>query len=258
MKGNDFKQVMETYFPTSSAYDWDNVGLQIGTLNREISGVLISLDLTMEVIEEAISNNCNLILVHHPMIFRALKTIATDSYLGRMIATLIKNDITLYVAHTNFDVAPFGMNQLLAEKLRLSNLEPLEEISDTESLGIIGTLENVMTFDELVDHVKMAFQLAKIQVIQGSTKKYHRIGITGGSGSTAIQTAMRKDVDAFISGDITYHHALDAKNVGFTILDVGHNIEKHALFGLKLFLEKHLSNVQLLVSKVDTNPYQIK
>ncbi|QMS85903.1 Nif3-like dinuclear metal center hexameric protein [Candidatus Xianfuyuplasma coldseepsis] len=258
MNGNEFKSIFETYFPTESAYEWDNVGLQVGTLNKDITGIVISLDLTLEVIDEALAKNANMIVLHHPLIFKPLKTIHTETYLGQLLQKLIQHGITLYVAHTNFDVAPMGMNLYLSSMLQLHDPEPLDSINEIESLGVIGTLDKAYSLDELVAYVKQVFQLDSLRLIGGDKETYQRIAITGGSGSSVINTAISKGVDAYISGDITYHHALDAKNLGFTILDVGHNIEKHALDGLASFLKEKGIGCPIHISKVNTNPYQVK
>lgn len=125
VNGHEVIQLFEQFSPKAFAMEGDKVGLQIGTLNQTVQNVLIALDVTEEVVEEAIVKNAQLIIVHHPPIFRPLQKIATDTPGGRMIAKLIKHDIAVYAAHTNLDVAKGGVNDLLAEALGLKNAEVL-------------------------------------------------------------------------------------------------------------------------------------
>ncbi|AYC29599.1 Nif3-like dinuclear metal center hexameric protein [Paenisporosarcina cavernae] len=126
VNGHEIISLFESWSPTSLAVEGDPVGLEVGQLNRKISNVLVTLDTTEEVIEEAIAKNCNLIISHHPLFYRPIQSIRTDSFQGKVIEKLIKNDITLYTAHTNLDVAQGGVNDLLAEALDLESIELLE------------------------------------------------------------------------------------------------------------------------------------
>ena len=144
MNGIEVIKIFETMYPRDLAYTWDNVGLQIGTLNKDVSNILLTLDLTIEVVEEAINNDIELIIVHHPLIFSALKSINTDTYKGKVIEKLIKSDITLYVAHTNFDVSNYGMNTMLANMLNLTNQEVLELTTLDEGLGKVGSVKTAL------------------------------------------------------------------------------------------------------------------
>jgi dinuclear metal center YbgI/SA1388 family protein len=125
VNGHEVIQLFEQFSPKAFAMEGDKIGLQIGALNQPVENVLIALDVTEEVVEEAIAKNVQLIIAHHPPIFRPLKKIATDTPAGRMIARLIKHDIAVYAAHTNLDVAKGGVNDLLAEALGLKDPQVL-------------------------------------------------------------------------------------------------------------------------------------
>ncbi|MCK5762368.1 MAG: Nif3-like dinuclear metal center hexameric protein [Candidatus Izimaplasma sp.] len=140
MNGIKIKKIFETFYPRDLAYEWDNVGCQIGSLNKEVNIILLSLDLTLEVVDEAISNKVELIIVHHPLIFSPIKSIDTDTYKGMLIEKLIKNEITLYVAHTNFDISNKGMNLILANMLNLKNQKILDYTTESEGLGRVGDI----------------------------------------------------------------------------------------------------------------------
>ena len=127
VNGHELIQLFESWSPKSFALDEDPIGLQIGQLNRAVTQVLVTLDVTPEVVQEAIDKKCELIIAHHPPIFRPLKSLRTDTFAGKIAELCIKNDITVYAAHTNLDVAQGGVNDLLAEALQLQNIEILEE-----------------------------------------------------------------------------------------------------------------------------------
>ena len=256
MNGIMFQKKFEKYFPINLAYNWDNVGLQIGSLNREINKILLSLDLTLEVVKEAIKKDAELILVHHPLIFSPIKAIITDDYQGKIIELLIKNNITVYVAHTNFDISNYGMNMILAEMLELENHEILDFTTETEGLGRIGDLKVPITIEEYIPVVKKVFNLQSIKLIGDKNKKIQKIAISGGSGSSIIQKAKKMGADLYISGDITYHHALDALGMELNILDVGHNIEKYSLSFLKEFLSDKKFDCSIVLREINTDPYQ--
>lgn len=258
MTGHDIKTVINTLYPEQEAYDWDNVGLQVGSLEQEITGILVALDVTLDVIDEAIASNANMILAHHPLLFRPLKQIDTNHLIGRILAKAIKHDIVIYAAHTNFDVAPTGMNRILSNILDLSNQEPLETLNEESSLGVIGTLPDPIKLVEYIPILKEQLDITALRLIGEETKSVSRVAIAGGSGSSVIPAAMTHGVDVLITGDITYHYALDARSNDLTIIDVGHHIEKQALPAMKEQLKQAGIAIPMTVSRIATNPYKIK
>jgi dinuclear metal center YbgI/SA1388 family protein len=258
MRIKEWIELFEKEFPTSLAESWDNVGLQVGSIESEIKGILLTLDVTPRVIDEAITHNYNFIVAHHPLLFHPQKQIDTDSYFGAMLQTIIKNDITVYAAHTNFDASERGLNYMLAEILQLQNHTPLQELSETEGLGRIGTLREPMLLKNYIPILKDQLHIHSLKLIGDEHKTVSSIALCGGSGSSLIQLAIERKADVYISGDITYHHALDAYNMGFHILDVGHNIEKEVLPFLKETISRFDNTLPISISQVNTNPYKIK
>lgn len=256
MNGIEFKKFFETHFPLNYAYDWDNVGLQVGTLNKELTNILVTLDLTKEVLQEAIDKNCNLIVIHHPVIFRPMKKILSDTYQGQLITKAIKNDIALYVAHTNFDISNKGMNHNLASLLGLENQQILEYTDDEVGLGRIGTVPE-QSLESFINHVKTTLNLDSVKLIGKHKKRVKTVGISGGSGGSMLHNKALRSIDVFLTGDISYHQALDALNDNLTILDIGHNIEKYGLIDLVSLLNDSLTT-NVILSEIETNPYQSK
>ena len=254
MNGQRIISLFESLYPKNLAYDWDNVGLQIGTLNKTITTILLTLDVTKEVIEEAIKNNCDLIIAHHPLIFSPIKGIQTETYQGHIIKELIKNDITLYIAHTNFDISNYGMDSMLASMIGLENQENLDDITDNEGLGKIGNVKE-QSMKDIIKHVKNVFKVEDARFIGDLNAIVKTVAISGGSGSSNIINAVHKKADLFITGDITYHKALDCVNYGINTLDIGHYIEHHFMYHLKNVLESEGVTAKVITSKVVTNPY---
>lgn len=255
MTGHEIQRIIQQLYPEEAAYEWDNVGLQVGQLNQDVHSILIALDATMDVVEEARMLGANWILTHHPLLFRPMSRIDLSTYGGKTIATLIRQDITLYAAHTNYDVARRGMNVHLAEILGLRELQPLEDHEDSYGLGIIGTLDQSVSLDRFIETVKTSLELSALRRIGEDDRTISRVALAAGSGSSVIPTAIRKQVDVLLTGDVTYHHALDAAQQGFTILDVGHHIERLALPSLKQELIEAGVTVPIHISTRNHDPY---
>ncbi len=255
MNGIEIKNIFEKFYPKNLAYEWDNVGLQIGSLNKEIKTILLALDLTDEVVEEAINKKAELIIVHHPLIFSPLKTINTDTYKGMLIEKLIKQGITLYVAHTNFDISNKGMNLILADMLNLKNQKILDYTTAEEGLGRIGEVDE-MTMEAAINFVKKTFKVKNARFIGKMDSKVKTIAISGGSGSSNIYNAKRLGADLYVSGDLSYHYALDIIGMGLNALDIGHNIEKFFVYELKNILKKAGVTSNIIISKINTEPYK--
>ena len=134
----DVVKHLETKYPKTLAYEWDNVGLQVGSLNRRASVVLVTLDVTKDVVKEAVAFKADLVITHHPLIFKPVSSVATESPRGWMIDKLIKNDIALYAMHTNYDLADGGKNDRLAKLLWIRDPKLLDE---TENIGRYGTID---------------------------------------------------------------------------------------------------------------------
>lgn len=322
--------LMEQLAPRSYAESWDNVGLMVGDRNAIVTGVLTTLDVTAEAISYAIEHDCNLIVSHHPLIFKGLKQLSCDTAQGRMINQLIQHNIAVYSAHTNLDIAPGGLNDMLAERLglidikgfiktgedtlykittfvpenaadavriamgnagagRIGNYEycsfsahgegrfvgndnshpvigeagamtvvpevqinalvdgmhlqgviktmkdvhPYEEAAyevlslvepkeATQYLGRIGRLPNALDLDTFREWVQEALPEANIRFAGIAPKEIQSIALCSGAGAEFIKDAARLHVDAYVTGDVKYHDAQLAKELGLLVVDAGH------------------------------------
>lgn len=337
--------LMEQLAPRSYAESWDNVGLMVGDRNAIITGVLTTLDVTEEAISYAIEHDCNLIVSHHPLIFKGLKQLSCDTAQGRMINQLIQHNIAVYSAHTNLDIAPGGLNDMLAERLGLIDIKgfiktgedtlykittfvpessadavrhamgtagagkignyehcsfslygegrfigneeshpvvgevgtltvapeaqvnaivdgahlrqviesmkaahPYEEVAyevvslveptaSTQYLGRVGRLPNALNLDTFREWVQEALPEANIRFAGVAPKEIQSIALCSGAGAEFIKDAVRLHVDAYVTGDVKYHDAQLAKELGLLVVDAGHfGTESIVASGLRDYL----------------------
>lgn len=220
MKNNTLIEAFENLAPLSMAEPWDNSGLLLGSSQKEIKSVYIALDATDQVVNEAVNKKVDLLLTHHPLLFKPLKSITNHDFIGRRIMKLIKEDITYYAMHTNFDVAI--MADLAAQYLNLNNQEILEKTDETHGIGKIGLLPYEMTLQELCNYIKDNFNIETVKVFGDSNNKLRKIAIMPGSGKSYIQNSIQAQVDVMITGDIDHHEGIDAVASGLIIIDAGH------------------------------------
>ena len=242
----------ESKYPTELAYEWDNVGLQVGTLNTKVDRVLVTLDVTKEVVKEAIKNKVNLIISHHPLMFKPMQNIVFDSPRGWIVKHLVQHNIAVYSAHTNFDQAEGGMNDILAKEIGIMEPKLLDE---TDNIGRYGLIPKTKV-KSFVDQLKKVFDLQSVKVIGKVDKNVETVGISGGSGSHHMYAAKKRNCDVYITGDITYHTALDAIQLGLTLIDVGHHVEVIFVREVSKDLRHQFPDLEIMESKVKTNPYE--
>lgn len=224
VKLQDVMQAMERIAPRRLAEEWDNPGLLVGSPHDEVRKILVALDVREETVERAIEDGCDLIVAHHPLIFRGLKAVRTDDATGRKIARLIKADISVFAAHTNLDSAAGGVNDVLAEELELKGVVPLAEgAADGEpGLGRIGSLDAEFSLDDFAARVKAKLGLSSMRIVRAGAHRISRVALCGGSGAEFIGRAAAKGADVYVTGDVKYHDAERAIGLGIHILDAGH------------------------------------
>ena len=209
---------MNRIAPKHLAEEWDNPGLLVGDPHQEVSKILICLDVSEEIIQHAVDIKANMIVSHHPMIFKAIKRIRTDLPLGSKICSLIKNDIACFAAHTNLDSAEGGVNDVLAKKIGLVDVKPLDE---ELSLGRIGNLQREMSAKEFALHIKYSLKADTVRLINAGDFIIKTVGICGGAGSEFISKAKFLGADAFVTGDVKYHEAQMAVENKIHVVDAG-------------------------------------
>jgi len=234
---------MEEFAPTSLAMDWDNVGLMLGKTDREVKRVLMALDLTQEVVDQAIAQDVQMIITHHPAIFKKLPCLTDTNWQQSLILTLAENKIAVYSAHTNLDCAVEGVNDVLANKLELLNIKTLE---DESGLG----REGEVTACELAGFAKIVKEKLAADYVTYAEggKMVQHVAVCGGAGGDLVNLCLTKGIDTLVTGDIKYHTAQDAVFQGLNIIDAGHQAtERIAIEYLRARMEQYstLNNLGL-------------
>lgn len=222
VKCSEVIELLEKYAPPFMAEEWDNVGLMVGRSEKEVGTVLVALDINDGVIDEAIEKGADLIVTHHPFIFRGIKNVNDMTPLGRRIIRLIRNDIAVYSAHTNLDCAEGGTNATLAELLSLSDVQGLYEEPNGVPMGRMGNLDREMAFGEFISQVKKVLGADRLSVCGDMNKKIKRVGICTGKGASFMSAAKKMGADVFITGDFGYHEGQSAQDMELCVIDGTH------------------------------------
>ncbi len=217
---NEIIKRIEAFAPTSLASSWDNVGFLCGNRERKVNKVLLALNVNLNTVIEAIENNCDMIVSHHPMFFSGLKQIDLSAPEGKMVGLLIKNDICVFSAHTNMDCAENGINQKLAELFELSDIKVLEPIDEKTGIGRFGVLKEEMTIEAFASLVKEKLNTPFLKISGGKSIK--KLAICSGSGGEYYKLAKENDCDALLTADVKYHQAIKAEENGICVIDAGH------------------------------------
>ncbi len=361
-------KILESFSPEIYAQDWDNVGFQIGNINRKIDKIMIALEVTPQIIEEAIDESVDLIITHHPLIFRPLNRIVASDPIGEMVLHLIQNNINLIAAHTNLDASPIGLNAYLAKKIelkRITNLSdaykneyvkfviyvpkdfqekmvsvleaagagsignysgctfntngtgtfrPLEDSNpaigemgvfenvdevkietivekgnlqsvlkkavkahpyetpaydiipllnefENPSMGLIGYLNESATLKSFATDLKTILASQSIRIIEAGKRQINKVALCTGASSEFIGIAAKSGADVFITGDIKYHEAQYAKQLGLHVIDAGHyDTEQFYMEEFERIIRQKFESadyeVAVIRSKIDINPFQ--
>jgi dinuclear metal center YbgI/SA1388 family protein len=213
-------EIMNRIAPRQLAEEWDNPGLLVGSFDSEVEKIFVCLDVTDETVKAAVEFGADLIISHHPLIFRAVKNFRTDLPLGKKLQTLIKNDISVFAAHTNLDSVQGGVNDVLAQKLGLVDVKTFDE--GIFSLGRIGKLPEKMTAENFALHVKKSLNAESVRLVDAGDFLIEKVGICGGAGSDIISKAKFHGAQAFVTGDVKYHEAQNAAESKIHVVDAGH------------------------------------
>ncbi len=253
---------LEEWAPESTKLEYDNVGLLVGNHDREIERVLVCLDVTDRVVDEALAGNANLIVAHHPLIFKKLSRITSADPIGSLIFRLVKNDVGLIAAHTNLDAAPGGVSFVLADQLGLLNTKflkgerPAGMSADSDSeygFGAWGELPEPVT---TADFLSLASDKLNSNGLRysGSPEYVQKVAVCGGAGSFLIGEAIKRDADAYITADLKYHDFFYGTG-SFLLVDAGHyESEVFVIETLCDRLRNRFTKLDVFGTRVNTNP----
>lgn len=216
----EIEQALFELAPREGAMDWDNVGHLLGDPDSQVSRVLVALDITEDVADEALAHGCELIVAHHPVMncrWLPVQSVRSDTPQGHLLLKLLRNGISAICMHTNLDVAWGGVNDILAEKLKLVDPGPLCD----NGMGRVGRLEEPMDLADFVRFVSRSLGCNGVRYA-GAGKPVCRMAVGGGACGDFEDDAIRAGCDTFVTADLSYHQFLDAKGKGINLIDAGH------------------------------------
>ena len=256
MKAKQVFDALEQYAPLPLQDSYDNAGLQIGlTAEQEVTGALLCLDVTEAVIDEAERMGCNLIVAHHPLLFRGLKSITGRSYVERCVIKAIQKGIGIYAAHTNLDNAEGGVNYRIAEKLGLENLTFLDaKPGVTAGAGVVGELPMAEDEQGFLHRVKTLFSIQCIRHNQLCGREIRRVALCGGAGGFLLPNAIAQGADAFLTGEMRYHDYFGHEG-DLLIAEMGHyESEQYTVDLLAEVLNSRFPELKIVKTSLNTNP----
>ena len=236
MKVGDITAVLEAFAPLSIQENWDNSGLCIGSPEDDVHGVLVGFDCTPELIDEAVERGCDMVVTHHPLIFRGLKRIQGGDPVSDAVIKAVRSGVAVYAAHTTADKVIAGVSGAMARRLGLRDIVLMEDEGGF-GLGAVGTLPQPMTGEEAIAFVKERFGLKALRCSR-PVARIEKVAMCGGAGASEIDAARATGAQLYISGDISYHHFFTPE--GFMVMDIGHFESEVEIVGIlsKVISEK--------------------
>ena len=269
----DIIKVMETMAPLRLAEEWDNVGLQVGQLDWPVRSIWVALDPLYDVVDDACRNGVDLLITHHPLIFNPLRCINFDTPVGSVIQAAAGHKLAIFAAHTNFDSAVDGINDLLAFRVGLADLKVLKrgdrpcEDSATDDiqkqgLGRVGELEETMELLPLALSIKKKLGLKYIKIAGKPDLPVRRVAVCSGSGSGLMKDFYSSGAQVFISGDLRYHDAREVEALNLGLIDMGHFASEYlAIEVLAKRLDKILTadgkDVKVEACRLENDPFLV-
>ena len=221
MKVKEIIAVLEAFAPLRIQEDWDNSGLIIGSPDDEVHGVLVGFDCSVELIREAVEKGCDLVVTHHPLIFKGLRRIDGRDPVGAAVMLAIRSGVAVYAAHTTADKVMAGVSGAMARRLELQHVRILVPEDDgTVGLGCIGELPRPMNGREVLRYVQEKFGLRFIKSSRPLDTPVETVAVLGGSGGSEVGTARSKGAQLYLTADLSYHQFFTPD--GFMVMDIGH------------------------------------
>ena len=255
MKIDELKAVIEELCPLELQEKWDNSGFQIKINNSMIRKVLVSMEITDSVIDEAIYHDVNIIITHHPLIFGTLNKVDGNEITGNYLIKLINHNISVYSSHTPFDKCDGGNNDYLANLLNLCQIQKIE--SDESGICRVGFVDGECTVAEYIEQIVRWLKIDKsfMSFTGQLDSEVSKVGICTGAGSDFLEIVKSEGCNLFITGDVKYHQAQKAKEIGLNVLDIGHyGSEKIFTENMASYL-KNNTDLEIIESRADLNPF---
>lgn len=253
MKVKDIIEIIERTAPLRFQEEWDNSGLQAGFREDSVDKVLVCLDVTEAVVEEAAANGCQMIISHHPLIIKALNQVSDSTYQQRCVVKALGKGIAIYSAHTSLDNAPEGVNHKIAELIGLQNLRWLQARDEESGSGLIGELSVPEIDSAFLHRIQSVFGVECLRHSECNGREIKTIALCGGAGASLMREAVKQGADCFITGEFHYHDYFE--NDGMLLAELGHyQSEKFTIDLLAGMLNAGCSSLNVLKTSIDTNP----
>lgn len=248
---------IEKVLPADLIDEHDNSGLLIGDRMQEVKHIRLALEATVEVIDSAVKDKVDLLIVHHPLIFSPMTSVTSDTLEGKKVLKLIQNGIALYAAHSNFDRATDGLNRTFGRMAGLVDVT----LAEVESNGYVlkGVLHEAMTVGAYVAYISEEFNLKHIRYVGEETDQIRSVGFCTGSGMSFVSDHLFEEVDVYLTGDLKYHDAMWLHESGHKVIDVTHygsEIIAAEVF-YKLISEVLTSDIKMTKDTAIVNPIKI-
>lgn len=259
MKCSEIIEYLETLAPSYLAESWDNVGLLVGRREKEVEKIMLALDPSGDVIEQAVEAGAHMLITHHPLIFSGMKSVTGEDFVGRRVCELIGADISYYAMHTNFDV--MGMADAVADKLELQKCRVLDVTFQDdiamEGIGRIGKWKKPMTLRDCAAYIKEKCRLSSVRMFGDENRRIETAALVPGSGKDYLEQAIAKGADVLITGDVGHHHGLDALERGIAVIDAGHfGLEQIFSAYMEEALKRKLGKIEIYKAR-EKEPFQI-
>ena len=253
MKIKEVLSALERFAPLPLQESWDNAGLQLGLTETEVSGALLCLDVNERIVDEAREKGCNLIVSHHPLLFRGLKAISDLTDVQRTVLKAIKSDIAVVSMHTNMDNARGGVNFRIAGKLGLEHVRFFNPEAESGS-GVVGELREPMAADDFIIAVKKTFSVECAMCNELLRRPIQRVAICGGAGDFLLDEAVKSQADAFITGEMHYHQYFGYEQQ-LQICVIGHyQSEQYTAEIFEEIIQRECPGVRTCIAETCTNP----
>jgi len=257
MKIREFTALYEAYCPKDLAMEGDPVGLQVGSLDKEVKKVLVTLDIREQTVSEAIEQGVDMIVAKHPIIFRPLANLTDEDNQEKLVLDLVRADIAVYISHTNIDIVSDGLNDWFCDLLGITETSYLVETKEGYGIGRIGNVKK-QTLKDFTEKFKSVFDMERLRLItydHSLNQKISQVAICGGSGGKFWTDALSKGADLYITADVYYHTGHDMLSTSLIGLDPGHYLEHLFVPKVAEKLKSFDTNVEIIESKANTNPF---
>jgi dinuclear metal center YbgI/SA1388 family protein len=258
MHAIDIIAFLDLFAPPALAEDWDNTGLLLGRRDKDVTLVMTCLTLTEDVADEAVRERCDLVVSHHPLMFKAIQRITSDTPEGRTILTLLGHDIAVYSPHTSFDSAREGINQQLATRLGLKGiapLRPLEVLTPAFGSGRHGRLPSPIRLDAFCTLVKSTLPCGHITFVGEPERNIQNVAVACGAAAEFLRDAVSLGCDVLLTGEGRFHAALEARALGIALVLAGHYAtERPGIENLADVLGREFPSLTVWASRSETDP----